>query len=749
MKKITKLLIILLAVTLTSCENFPVLRQAEHETEAATNLSVQENTDSMLRHIFRKSDFSISEQYEIVTEAKPLYDEEKKEFTFLCWQEYPYTDANGNEYYGSRYLRITTDLTGTVLSEKEVCTFEDMRNIECAAITETAVFFCFYKLDASYRQVYSLALVKNGEVTEFTDLSGITGGNWVDDVVLAPEDIPLLLVDSTVFCFDASLQIQYSLPADARSLSVYHEVVYCGGSRIELDNQQIEESLWDTEEASDALWYYGSGYAAYVRLTGGLYGCLEDGGMEPVLDFENSDLIDSNVEILQILDPETLLLSDSGKVGLYRKAEDVDLSEVITLDLAYTNVSGPLEQRIVKFNKAYPEIRVVVRQYDTDEDLITDMITGIYRPDIVAAVTSESTGIREIIEQGMFTDLYPLIGDSSTVKTEDILGCVKRTYETSDGKLSAITDKVQVNTVIGPKEIIGERTGWSVKEMLDTVAVLPDGMTLMHGLNQRGAVNRLFGDFRFAAFVDMENLKSNFGTEDFIAYLEFITDLPVQVDPNSFLRSERMGQYATGKLALAPLMYQSMADFLQENLILPDKEYVRIGYPSSDSFPGGSYINAAPYIITSFCDAPEAAWRFLETVLFEQMVVGQSGGPMENGFPVLKSRLQELCEQSKGYVYKYYLDGTSMLAHSTPENPYDLSADTKEGIVRYYTDEDGEELVRWLDQDVGIPLSTTIPQEVTDIVNEEITAYLAGVNTAADCAKVIQSRVNIWLSEQK
>jgi len=57
--------------------------------------------------------------------------------------------------------------------------------------------------------------------------------------------------------------------------------------------------------------------------------------------------------------------------------------------------------------------------------------------------------------------------------------------------------------------------------------------------------------------------------------------------------------------------------------------------------------------------------------------------------------------------------------------------------------------MRWLDQDVGIPLSTTIPQEVTDIVNEEISSYLAGVNTAADCAKVIHSRVGIWLSEHE
>lgn len=306
MKIIIGLFAIVLTISLTACDNIPVFHQANHETETVTNLSVQEHTDSILRHIFRKTDFSIPDPYEIVTEARVLYDEEKEEFTFICHQEYPYTDSVGNEYYGSRYIRITTDFTGAVLSESDVCTFEDMRNIECVAITETAVLFCFYQFDTSYRQVYSLALVKNGETTELTDLSGITGESRVDDVVLTPDDMPLLLVENTVFCFDASLQIQYSIPAHARSLSVYHDAVYCGGSRIQLENQRIEKSLWDIEETSGGLWYYGSGYVAYVRLTGGLYGCLEDGGIEPVLDFKNSDLMDSNVEILQILNPETI-----------------------------------------------------------------------------------------------------------------------------------------------------------------------------------------------------------------------------------------------------------------------------------------------------------------------------------------------------------------------------------------------------------------------------------------------------------
>ena len=40
-----------------------------------------------------------------------------------------------------------------------------------------------------------------------------------------------------------------------------------------------------------------------------------------------------------------------------------------------------------------------------------------------------------------------------------------------------------------------------------------------------------------------------------------------------------------------------------------------------------------------------------------------------------------------------------------------------------------------------------MPIDVTDVVREEIPAFLGGVGTAEDCAKKIQSRVSIWLAE--
>jgi hypothetical protein len=62
---------------------------------------------------------------------------------------------------------------------------------------------------------------------------------------------------------------------------------------------------------------------------------------------------------------------------------------------------------------------------------------------------------------------------------------------------------------------------------------------------------------------------------------------------------------------------------------------------------------------------------------------------------------------------------------------------------------DEEQLARvrnYLDREGGAALDRP-PQEVNDLIREEISAFLGGLGTAEDCAAKIQSRVSIWLAE--
>ena len=70
------------------------------------------------------------------------------------------------------------------------------------------------------------------------------------------------------------------------------------------------------------------------------------------------------------------------------------------------------------------------------------------------------------------------------------------------------------------------------------------------------------------------------------------------------------------------------------------------------------------------------------------------------------------------------------------------------GILFRYTKELADSFKPLLDE-VGSPRAAIVNEEISDIINEEISAFCADACTVEECAKRIQSRVSIWLAEHK
>ena len=68
--------------------------------------------------------------------------------------------------------------------------------------------------------------------------------------------------------------------------------------------------------------------------------------------------------------------------------------------------------------------------------------------------------------------------------------------------------------------------------------------------------------------------------------------------------------------------------------------------------------------------------------------------------------------------------------------------------IRPLTEEEYAGLYEILDH-AGSPILEDTPEDVWNIVNEEMSAFLSGMGTAEECAKKIQSRVSIWLAEHE
>ena len=66
-----------------------------------------------------------------------------------------------------------------------------------------------------------------------------------------------------------------------------------------------------------------------------------------LVDWENSHVKSAHIESMCILSPEKIYISTDGEYGILQKADDVDLTNVTTIDIAYVTADDHLVEAMV------------------------------------------------------------------------------------------------------------------------------------------------------------------------------------------------------------------------------------------------------------------------------------------------------------------------------------------------------------------------------------------------------------------
>ena len=111
----------------------------------------------------------------------------------------------------------------------------------------------------------------------------------------------------------------------------------------------------------------------------------------------------------------------------------------------------------------------------------------------------------------------------------------------------------------------------------------------------------------------------------------------------------------------------------------------------------------------------------------------------------MKSSYDAQAEQMMKTERAVYYDGSEEVKLKSEGEPLTLR---KPGMLLDFTEETSEKLKNILDTS-GSPVMESVPNEIDEIIREEISAFLADATSAEDCAKKIQSRVSLWLAEHK
>lgn len=742
-----------------------------------------ENTPQMLTNVFKGNNITLPEEYRVIEGASPYYDKDSGEITLLCVKtEYIYDD-NG-EYVSSNNLYKTCkyDKDLNIIEDKDIELFGDDHETyagNCVILSDKIVCGVTKFVDGQNSYTITIYDMTSGESKTSEELNGLFDtaeeGGWFyvnsicvnkdGDIYIGSENEILVLNDSFVKKFSMPVERWINSMASSPEGDIYvisHFDKGQGIAKVNPETKSFDDPIYPGDNTRQLM--FGDGYDLYVELEDGIYGCsfTEEGVVSVMLmDYTNSDISRSSFTAIAMLDKDTLIASDrssENSLQLYKKVPDIDLSNIRTVEIVSTRGFDYFTTiGIVQYNKAHHDTRLLVTDYSkyaTEENyqagrekLINDIITGLYKPDIILT-DNYSTVAENLIKNNIFMDIGTLIDNDAGMKRDDILGAVIRACSTSDGQLWGLPSSYNIDTLVGKTDTLGGRTSWTFSEMIEFAKTLPEGTTLMQGLSQQSAFYQLDGFF--TQFIDLKNNTCDFENENFYNILNFIASLPAEYDYSADRnRDNRYEKFQNGQIALYSMHLRDAASILEPECVFNTKDYTFIGFPTyGDNTRGGIISCSNIFVVTKFCENTDIAWDFIKSVAApDGDSVSRSFGGRD--LPILRESLRKLCEVFYDYEFEFYYSGGGGYGPRDPDNPHTQDDLSEPGILTHFTPEHTEALINYIDNDCGSPITEAIPDELQSIITEEITSFTGGAKTAEECAKVIQSRVKIWLSEHE
>ena len=512
----------------------------------------------------------------------------------------------------------------------------------------------------------------------------------------------------------------------------------------------------------------------------------KDGTVTRVLSWLDSDLSPDNIGHVAAMENGDFLVynqnweTNSSELIRLVKTENDPSKEKKIITLATLNMDSEMRTLISDFNKNSSEYRIKVTdysEYNTGDDytagitkLNTEIIAGRV-PDIIAV--GYFMPIDQYAAKGILEDLTPYIerdlGKDALV--EDFF----KTLRDDNGKLYEAYSAFTMQTLVGLRSVVGDEADWSFKKLQEAFATLPEGASIVGDYYSRSAALYMFLYSNMDKFVNWETGKCTFDSQDFIDLLETVKTFPADEDIKSndgetAYVSDQV-KVLTGKQLLSNANAYSLTDFRANTFYAYGKDDISfVGYPGT-----GAAFSAAGmgYAISAKSENKEAAWQFVSRILTEDYQNSQNKYGYYNGFPTNEAVFDKMMEaeatptfDENAVISSTYVvgnNGTSSDGGLSEREPYYSGATNDKGVHEqpkttygfggdftvevYAMTEQEKEVV--LDLLKNTTTFMRYDSSLSDIINEEIQPFFKGEKSAADAAKMIQSRATIYVNEQK
>ncbi len=648
----------------------------------------------------------------------------------ICLLSASKTDENGN--YSQSFHMLKFDAEGNRLVEQD--------------ITEAM------KLEGN-DNTYAQSVVVDKEGRVFMQISGggMNSGNTfivvldAEGKLLAKIDAGTDWINAMGIAADGTVLVTRSSGSGTECLEVDLANKSMGKSHAGVPNSYSSSSLISTPDGGllindgSRLWKYD----------------LATETTEEILTWTDCDINGNYVEMIQTLeDGRIAVLSrnwskNTQELAYLTKTEAAKVTQKEIITLATMWSSSDLQEAVVNFNKQSDTYKVRIDTYFDDstewsetkyQDAVTALNNAITSSNCPDIIDLSNSNINNYVSKGLLRDLSSYL-ESSSVKREDLMEAVLDAY-TFEDTLVCIPTKFSIATIMGRTSQLGDRTSWTIKDVMEFSAQYPDAK--LFNYSSKATMLATCLQYSSESFIDYAAGKCNFESQDFLDILEFCNTFEAETDwdreGESFPK-----QISEGKILLNQ-MYVSDMEEMQMYSLMFNEPITFIGYPTVDGTNGNRINGQDCYAITTKSKNPDGAWAFIESML-------QYEKPDEygyyNGFPVRKDILEEVFELAMKENGSYDENGNIMLdANGEPMIWPKTTWGYDDWSAEIYaaTPEQVQAVRDLIDSAVA---GSNNDETILNIITEEAQGYFEGQKSAQDVASVIQSRVQTYISENR
>ena len=477
---------------------------------------------------------------------------------------------------------------------------------------------------------------------------------------------------------------------------------------------------------------------------------LSDEKPVQILSLIDSDLnIDSFEALVQVSPTEMVGMyqsADEGRVfGRFIKQDPAGIKDRETLTLACQYLDHNLRNAIVHFNQTNTDYRITVHDYSKyftgnnwDEGynkLNNDIISG-NAPDIMAMDSGRYTRIYQ--SKGLLEPLESYMENDPEISKNEYVDKVFDVYR-YQGELCLLTPSFTMCTYAVKASDAEQITEWSLE-------------TLQKMTEERGIeYSDLFGEWPMSCdsmlstslvfdnknYFDWDAHRVRFDSKDFIDLLNFSKKFPAEIDYNSATNQDRSALFRSGKALVAQAFFGSFNDFKRLKYGTFGEDITFVGFPREAGTGGSSVMASTQFAMSSESKNKDACWQFLRSFLlddYQQSIIDDMGYM----FPVSKKHLEQMAK--KAMERETYTDDEGETQYIN-ESVYINGAEVK---LPTLTQEDVDQVMELFETaDSAYELDETL----MNIVQEETAPFFKGQKTAEECAKILQSKAQIYIDE--